>query len=170
MTTEAVETIQADLEATIDQYHIAIGTKVVGTVNPAVPFYASGALVVRIDGKLLSHGRILEGTDFLGNFWIQRLFFREFKAGMFTVELKTSNDSAYEICRFHWNYNTLDEFHATEQVIEEGHYLAVWNYSPEDQRWLITAQAFSSADTELSSALDELHPEYRFKERQTPSE
>jgi hypothetical protein len=170
MTTEAIETIQADLEATIDQYHMAIGNKLRSTENTALPFYASGALVVRIDGKLLVKGRIREGTDFLGTFWIQRLFFREFKAVMETVELKTSNDSAYEICRFHWNYNTLDEFHSPEQVIEEGHYLAVWNYSPEDQRWLITAQAFSSADTELSRALDELHPEYQFKARHAPPE
>lgn len=168
MTTEITEAIPESLEATVEEYHRTLCDRVVDTGDIA-RFYALGALVVQIDGRLLTAKGLppREGTGMMRNFWIQRLYFQHsFKAFMQTVELRISNDSAHEICLFHWNFS-LPGY--PPQVIEEGHYLAVWNYSPEDQRWLITAQAFSSADTELSSALDELHPEYQFKEWQAPS-
>lgn len=166
MTTQANETPTTELEAVVAEYRRTIQDGI-DTTKEILQFYAIGALVVRIDGKhLLTKGPRQAGADLLVNFWIQRLLKMlpnrtAYKTVMETIALKVSGDSGHEICRYHWNYSILPGF--DHQVVEEGYYLAVWVYN--DGQWQITAQAFSSADFELSNALDQLYPEYQFKER-----
>lgn len=141
MTTEVTEAIPESLEATIQEYHRVLNNRLQSTQD-IMRFYASGSLVVQIDGRLLqAKGRPRVGTGDASRFWIQRLYFQHgCKADMETVELRISNDSAHEIYHFEYNFNLPHDY--PSPMIEEGHYLAVWNYSPEDQRWLITAPGF----------------------------
>jgi hypothetical protein len=99
--------------------------------------YTIDAQLICTDGTLIDKAR-----GGITSFW--RPFIAGGKKGVYkTVSLVVHDDIAYEICDYHFATRSVRPY------IEEGHYLAVWQWKHDPvqgNEWRIARQAFCSSD------------------------